>query len=75
MLMKGWLYVDKGDIVVTNEQKIREKIKTIEKFADFLIYYNDDNGKYFTSDSESFDEKEDAIAHEVKWLESEWDGL
>ncbi len=60
---------------MTNEQKIREKIKTIEKLADFLIYYNDDNGKYFTSDSESFDKKEDAIAHEVKWLESEWDGL
>lgn len=73
--MKGWFYVDEGENVVTNEQKIREKIKTIEKLADFLIYYNDDNGKYFTSDSESFDEKEDAIAHEVKWLESEWDGL
>ena len=51
---------------MTNEQRIREKINTIEGLADYLVNYNDNYGEYFTSDSKSFDKKEDAISHEIR---------
>lgn len=57
---------------MTNEQKIRENISTINGLAKYLITYNDSYGEYFTSDSESFDKKEDAIKHEIHWLKEEY---
>lgn len=57
---------------MTNEQRIREKISTIEGLADYLVIYNDSYGEFYTSDCESYDRKEDAIKHEIEWLKEEW---
>lgn len=48
---------------MTNEQRIRETISTTEKLADYLITYNDYNGKYYTSDGTHFYVEEEAIEY------------
>lgn len=58
---------------MTNEQRIRNNISTTEKLAEYLITYNDYNGKYYTSDSTSFYVEEEAIEYEIEWLQSESD--
>lgn len=58
---------------MTNERRIRRNISTTEKLADYLINYNDCNGKYYTSDGTAFYIKKEAIEYEVEWLQSESD--
>ena len=53
---------------MTNEQRIREKISTIEGLADYLVIYDDYYGEFRTSDCESFDRKDEAVKHEIEWL-------
>lgn len=59
---------------MTNEQKIREQISTIEGLANYLVTYNDSYEEFYTSDCESYDRKEDAVKHEIKWLKEECNG-
>lgn len=59
---------------MTNEQRIREKISTIEGLADYLVTYDDYYGEFRTSDCESYDRKEDAVKHEIEWLKEECNG-
>jgi hypothetical protein len=58
---------------MTNEQRIRNNISTTEKLAEYLIVYNDYNGKYYTSDGTAFYVEKEAIEYEVEWLQSESD--
>lgn len=58
---------------MTNEQRIREKISTIEGLADYLVSYNDSYGGFYASDCESFETKGEAIQHEINWLKEECD--
>ena len=60
---------------LTNEQKIRNKISTIEGLADYLVSYNDDYGEFYTSDCESFETKCEAVQHEIEWLKEEYNEL
>lgn len=60
---------------LTNEQKIRDKISTIEGLADYLVSYNDDYGEFYTSDCESFETKGEAVQHEIEWLKEEYNEL
>ena len=53
---------------MTNEQRIREEISTIEGLADYLVVYDDYYGEFRTSDCESFDRKDEAVKHEREWL-------
>lgn len=57
---------------MTNEQRIREKISTIEGLADYLVIYNDYYGEFYTSDGESFDRKDEAVKHEIEWLKEKY---
>ena len=59
---------------MTNEQRIREKISTIEGLADYLVIYDDYYREYRTSDSEAFTSKKEAVTHEVEWLKEECNG-
>ena len=59
--------------IMTNEQRIKNEISTTEKLAEYLIVYNDYDGKYYTSDGTAFYVKEEAIEYEVEWLQSESD--
>ena len=59
----------------TNEQKIRNKISTIEGLADYLVSYNDNYGEFYTSDCESFETKGEAVQHEIEWLKEEYNEL
>lgn len=56
---------------MTNEEKIRKEIITTKALAEYLISYNDDSSMYYTSDDNGFYWLEDAINHEIKWLQSE----
>ena len=56
---------------MTNEQKIRNELLTIEGLADYLVRYDDYYGEYRTSDGETFEEKYNAIKHEIEWLKEE----
>lgn len=58
---------------MTNEERIRKEILTIEALAEYLVVYNDDWGMYYTSDGNGFYWKQDAIDHEIEWLRSESD--
>lgn len=58
---------------MTNEQRIRNEISTTEKLADYLIVFNDENGKYYTSDGTPFHVEKEAIEYEIEWLQSESD--
>lgn len=60
---------------MTNEQKIREKISTIEGLADYLVSYNDSRGEFYTSDCERFETKDEAVQHEINWLKEEYNEL
>ena len=51
---------------MTNEQRIRENISTIEGLANYLVTYDDYYGEFSTSDCERFDRKEEAIKHEIE---------
>ena len=59
---------------MTNEQRIREKISTIEGLAEYLITYDVRDGVFYTSNEEYFGNKRDAIEHEIEWLKNEYDG-
>lgn len=59
---------------MTNEQKIREQVSTIEGLANYLVTYNDSYGEFYTSDCESFDRKDEAVKHEIEWLKEEYNG-
>ena len=56
---------------MTNEQKIKDSITT-RALAESLITYNKQEDLYYTSDSNGFYFKQDAIEHEIDWLKSEW---
>lgn len=56
---------------MTNEQKIRNELSTIEGLADYLVRYDDYYGGYRTSDCKIFEEKYNAIKHEIEWLKKE----
>ena len=58
---------------MTNEERIKQEIVTTEALARYLVIYNDDYGMYYTSDGNSYYWKEDAIKHEIEWLQSESD--
>lgn len=58
---------------MTNEQKIRNELLTIEGLADYLVRYDDYYGEYRTSDGETFEHKYDATKHEIKWLKEKFD--
>lgn len=60
---------------MTNEQKIRDKISTIEVLADYLVSYNNSYGEFYTSDCESFETKSKAVQHEIEWLKEECNEL
>ena len=59
---------------MTNEQRIREKISTIEGLADYLVTYDDYYGEFSTSDCERFDRKDEAVKHEIEWLKEKYNG-
>lgn len=50
-----------------------DKIRAMsdEKLAGLTITYNDYYGEYYCSDEERYDSYEDAIKHEIEWLQSE----
>lgn len=54
---------------ITNADKIRAM--SDEKLAGLTITYNDYYGEYYCSDEERYDSYEDAIKHEIEWLQSE----
>lgn len=56
---------------MTNEQRIRNIISTTEKLAEYLLAYNEHDGKYYASDGTAFYLEEEAIEYEVEWLQSE----
>lgn len=56
---------------MTNEQKIREEISTTERLAEYLITYNDGDGRYYVSDGEYFYDINEAIKYEIEWLKRE----
>lgn len=58
---------------MTNEQRIRMQISTIEGLADYLVAYNDSYGEFYTSDCGSFEKKSEAVKHEIEWLKKEYD--
>lgn len=64
-----------GMVIMTNEQKIREKISTIEGLADYLVSYNNSRGEFYTSDCERFETKDEAVQHEINWLKEEYNEL
>ena len=45
----------------------------VEKLAEFLINYDGEYDIYCCSDNEEFEDKPEAIQHEITWLESEVD--
>ena len=59
---------------MTNEQRIRDKISTIEGLADYLVIYDDYYGEFSTSDYERFDRKDEAVKHEIEWLKEKYNG-
>ena len=59
---------------MTNEQRIREKLSTIEALADYLVVYDDYYDEFRTSDCESFDRKDEAVKHEIEWLKEKYNG-
>ena len=59
---------------MTNEQRIRENISTIEGLADYLVIYDDYYGEFRTSDCESFDRKDEAVKHEIEWMKEKYNG-
>ena len=71
---KKWRFQRKVK-TLTNEQKIRDKISTIEGLADYLVSYNDNYGEFYTSDCESFETKGEAVQHEIEWLKEEYNEL
>lgn len=58
-------------INVTNEERIRKKIVITEGLAEYLVVYNDYWGMYLTSNGDGYNHREDAIKHEIEWLQSE----
>ena len=72
--IKNWRFQRKVK-TLTNEQKIRDKISTIEGLADYLVSYNDNYGEFYTSDCESFETKGEAVQHEIEWLKEEYNEL
>lgn len=54
---------------ITNADKIRAM--NDEELAGLTITYNDYYGEYYCRDGERYDSYEDAIKHEIKWLQSE----
>lgn len=62
---------------MTNEQRIREKISTIEGLAEYFVKYSysDNYEEFYTSDCESFKTKDEAVQHEISWLKKEYNGL
>lgn len=53
----------------TNADQIRSM--NDEELAGLTITYNDYCGEYYCSDEERYDSYEDAIKHEIEWLQSE----
>lgn len=58
---------------MTNEERIRKEIITTKALAEHFVVYNDDFGMYYTSDGNGFYWRDDAIDHEIHWLQSESD--
>lgn len=56
---------------MTNEQRIRNQISTAKGLAEYLVVYNDGDGMHYTSDCECFDDRKQAIEHEIDYLRSE----
>lgn len=54
---------------ITNADRIRSM--SDEELAGLTITYNDYYGEYYCSDEERYDSYEDAIKHEIDWLQSE----
>lgn len=54
---------------ITNADKIRSM--SDEELAGLTITYNDYYGEYYCSDGERYDSHEDAIKHEIEYLQSE----
>ncbi len=54
---------------ITNADKIRAM--SDEELAGLTITYNDYYGEYYCSDGERYDSHEDAIKHEIEYLQSE----
>lgn len=54
---------------ITNAMRIRAM--SDEELAGLTIDYNVYYGEYYCSDGECYDYYEDAIKHEIKWLQSE----
>lgn len=59
----------KKQTVKTNADKIRSM--SDEELAGLTITYNDYYGEYYCSDGERYDSHEDAIKHEIEYLQSE----
>lgn len=59
---------------MTNEQRIRLQLSTIEGLADYLVICNDDYSKFYTSDSKTFEYKSDTVRHEIAWLKEKYNG-
>ena len=59
---------------MTNEQRIREKISTIEGLANYLVMYDNYYCEFCTSDYETFDRKDEAVKHEIEWLKEKYNG-
>ena len=53
---------------MTNEQRIRDEISTIEGLADYLVIYDDYYGKFSTSECERCDKKDKNDKNEIEWL-------
>lgn len=54
---------------MSNADRIRSM--SDEELAGLTITYNDYYGEYYCSDEERYDSYEDAIKHEIEWLQSE----
>lgn len=63
----------KGGKKMTNFERIKRM--SVEELAEFLLEWDCEFTFWITSDGETFleNEKESAILHEIKWLESECD--
>ena len=63
-----------NELVEEYKPKTRaDKIRSMsdEELAGLTITYNDYYGEYYCSDEERYDSYEDAIKHEIEWLQSE----
>ena len=63
-----------NELVEEYKPKTRaDKIRSMsdEELAGLTITYNDYYGEYYCSDEERYDSYEDAMKHEIEWLQSE----